>query len=147
MKKSFIKLIKPGPVLIAGSVLFGLGFNYSGVFAAHINIERSTMLSTKKGVADIQVQGVVRDENGQPVPGVSVRVKGTSTVVATDANGRFSLSAPATTSVLTFSFIGYDTQEVTVGNRTNITVNLKPNATNLETVEVVSVGYGTLDKK
>lgn len=147
MKKSFIKLIKPGPVLIAGSVLFGLGFNYSGVFAAHINIERSTMLSTKKGVADIQVQGVVRDETGQPVPGVSVRVKGTSTVVATDANGRFSLTAPATTSVLTFSFIGYDTQEVTVGNRTNITVNLKPNSTNLETVEVVSVGYGTLDKK
>jgi TonB-linked SusC/RagA family outer membrane protein len=147
MKKSFIKLIKPGPVLIAGSVLFGLGFNYSGVFAAHINIERSTMLSTKKGVADIQVQGVVRDETGQPVPGVSVRVKGTSTVVATDANGRFSLSVPATASVLTFSFIGYDTQEVTVGSRTNITVNLKPNSTSLETVEVVSVGYGTLDKK
>ena len=147
MKKSFIKLIKPGPVLIAGSVLFGLGFNYSGVFAAHINIERSTMLSTKKGVADIQVQGVVRDETGQPVPGVSVKVKGTTTVVATDANGRFSLSVPATTSVLTFSFIGYDTQDVTVGNRTNITVNLKPSSTTLETVDVVAVGYGTLDKK
>ncbi|MGN7202984.1 SusC/RagA family TonB-linked outer membrane protein [Pedobacter sp. SAFR-022] len=147
MKKSFIKLIKPGPVMIAGSVLLGLGFNHSGVFAAHINIERSATFSTKTGQAQIQVQGVVRDETGQPVPGVSVKIKGTTTVVATDANGRFSIAAPATTSVLVFTFIGYDAQEVTVGNRTNITVNLKPSSTTLETVDVVAVGYGTLKQK
>lgn len=147
MKKSFIKLIKPGPVMIAGSVLLGLGFNHSGVFAAHINIERSTNIGTKKGVAQIQVQGVVRDETGQPVPGVSVKIKGSNTVVATDGSGKFSLSVPSTSSVLVFTFIGYDAQEVTVGNRTNITVNLKPSSTTLETVDVVAVGYGTLKQK
>lgn len=146
MKKSFIKLIKPGPVLIAGSVLLGIGFSHSGVFAANISIKRSVALSTKR-VADIQVQGVVRDENGQPVPGASVRVKGTSTVVATDGSGRFSISVPETTSVLVITFIGYDNREVTVGTQTNITVNLQPNSTNLKTVDVVAIGYGTLDKK
>lgn len=147
MKKSFNKLIKPGRVLIAGSVLLGLGLTPSGVFAAHINIERSVVSGTKKGVSQIQVQGVVRDEDGQPVPGVSVKVKGASTVVATDANGRFSIAAPSATTVLVFTFIGYETTEVTVGNQTNITVNLKPSSTTLQTVDVVAVGYGTLDKK
>ena len=147
MKKSFNKLIKPSRVLIAGSVLLGLGFTHSGVFAAHINIERSVLPGTKKGVAQIQVQGVVRDEDGQPVPGVSVKVKGASTVVATDANGRFTIAAPSATAVLVFTFIGYETTEVTVGNQTNITVNLKPSSTTLQTVDVVAVGYGTLDKK
>jgi len=133
--------------MIAGSVLLSLGFNSSGVSAAHINIERSITFNTKTGVAQIQVSGIVRDETGQPVPGVSVKVKGTTTVVATDGNGRFSIAAPATTSVLVFTFIGYDTQEVTIGNRTNITVNLKPSSTTLETVDVVAVGYGTLKQK
>lgn len=133
--------------MIAGSVLLGLGFNHSGVFAAHINIERSAIIGSKKGQAQIQVQGVVRDETGKPVPGVSVKIKGTNTVVATDGSGKFSLSVPSTESVLVFTFIGYDAQEVTVGNRTNITVNLKPSSTTLETVDVVAVGYGTLDKK
>lgn len=147
MKKSFNKLIKPSRVLIAGSVLLGLGLTPSGVFAAHINIERSVVSGTKKGVSQIQVQGVVRDEDGQPVPGVSVKIKGASTVVATDANGRFSIAAPSATAVLVFTFIGYETTEVTVGNQTNITVNLKPSSTTLQTVDVVAVGYGTLDKK
>lgn len=133
--------------MIAGSVLLSMGLNHSSVFAAHINIERSTTFNIKNGVAQIQVQGVVRDETGQPVPGVSVKVKGTTSVVATDSNGRFSIAVPATTSVLVFTFIGYDAQEVTVGSRTNITVSLKPNSTTLETVDVVAVGYGTLKQK
>ncbi len=147
MKKSFIKLIKPGRVLIAGSVLLGLGTAHSGVFAARISIERSTAWSAKKGFADIRVQGVVRDENGQAVPGVSVKIKGTNAVVATDAEGKFSIAAPAANSVLVFSFIGYDSQEVTVGNKTSITVDLKPSSTTLQTVDVVAVGYGTLKQK
>jgi TonB-linked SusC/RagA family outer membrane protein len=147
MKKSFYKLIKPGPVLIAGSVLFGLGFSHSGVYATGISIERRTAIGTKLQAAAVQVQGVVKDESGQPIPGVSVKVKGTSTVVATDGSGRFTITVPATTSVLVFSFIGYDPQEITVGTQTNINVSLKPNSTNLQTVEVVAVGYGTLKQK
>jgi TonB-linked SusC/RagA family outer membrane protein len=147
MKKSFYKLIKPGPVLIAGSVLFGLGFSHSGVYASEISIERRVTIGPKRLVQDVQVQGVVKDENGQAIPGVSVKVKGTSTVVATDASGRFSIAVPATTSVLVFSFIGYDSQEFKVGSQTTINVSLKPNSTNLQTVEVVAIGYGTLDKK
>jgi len=147
MKTSFYKLIKPGPVLIAGSVLIGLGFSYSGAYATGISIERRSAYGGKVKVADVQVQGIVKDENGQPIPGVSVKVKGTTMVVATDGSGRFNIAVPATTSVLVFSFIGYDAQEVTVGTQTNINVNLKPSSTNLQTVEVVAVGYGTLKQK
>lgn len=147
MKKSFYKLIKPGPVLIAGSVLIGLGFSYSGVFASGIRIEYRQARTTNNKPVDVQIQGVVKDENGQPIPGVSVKVKGGTTVVATDGSGRFNITVPATNAVLVFSFIGYDPQEITVGTQTNINVSLKPNSTNLQTVEVVAVGYGTLDKK
>jgi hypothetical protein len=67
---------------------------------------------------ELNLKGEVKDQQGLPLPGVSVKVKGSSKGAMTTANGSYSLSVPAN-AVLTFSFIGYKTVEEVVGNRTN----------------------------
>ncbi len=88
----------------------------------------------------IQVSGKVTDETGLAVPGVNVLVKGTALGTATDAEGKYSLSVPDESAVLVFTFIGYATQEVTVGARTTIDVTMKPDVRALEEVVVTALG-------
>ncbi|MBL4677644.1 MAG: TonB-dependent receptor [Mucilaginibacter sp.] len=92
---------------------------------------------------NVSISGTVKDAKGESLPGVSVRLKGTDAGVATDVNGAFSISAPAN-STLTFSFIGFATQEQPVGGRTEINVILAEG--NKELNEVIVVGYGTQRK-
>lgn len=68
-----------------------------------------------------QVAGTVTDASGNPMPGVNILLKGTTTGSPTDANGKFALEAEPG-DVLVFSFIGYRSQEITVGNETNFNV-------------------------
>jgi len=89
---------------------------------------------------NVTVTGKVTVENGEPGPGVSILVKGTSNGTATNVDGTYSVSVPSNDAILIFSFIGYTTQEVAVGNRTSIDVSLKTDAKALE--EVVVIGYG-----
>ena len=148
MKKNFIQLIKPRPAFSAGMILFGLGLNALDLQAAHISLMSSHSENASiYQAADIIVKGVVNDQTGQSIPGVSVKIKGTNTVVSTDANGNFSISVPSVVSVLVFSYVGYAPKEVIVGDQKTITVKLEANSTTLENVEVVSVGYGTLTQK
>ncbi|MEJ7588578.1 MAG: SusC/RagA family TonB-linked outer membrane protein, partial [Ferruginibacter sp.] len=79
------------------------------------------------------------EETGKPVPGVSVSLKGSNTGTSTDADGRFSISAPAN-GTLVFSSVGYGSQEVPVNNRSIINYTIKSDNTSLN--EVVVVGYG-----
>ncbi|MDY3848891.1 MAG: TonB-dependent receptor [Prevotella sp.] len=89
-----------------------------------------------------KVSGVVQDAMG-PVIGASVKVKDTNTGVATDFDGKFTLSVkPGATLVI--SYIGYITKEVKVGNQTSLTINLEEDKKLLD--EVVVVGYGTMKK-
>lgn len=91
------------------------------------------------------VSGSVKAANeGAPLPGVSVVEKGTNNGTATDADGRFSLSI-GEQATLILSFIGYESQEIVVGNQTTIEVLLKEDVTQLG--EVVVIGYGTVQKK
>lgn len=90
---------------------------------------------------DIIVSGVLTDEADSPLPGVNVLLKGSTVGTTTDAQGKFSLSVPDENAVLVISFIGYTTQEIVVGNQTNINVKLVPDVKQLG--EVVVVGYGT----
>ncbi|MDJ1483795.1 TonB-dependent receptor [Cytophagaceae bacterium YF14B1] len=92
------------------------------------------------------ITGTVVDDNNQALPGVSVVLKGTSTGTTTDAQGKYSMSVPDNTgsAVLVFTFIGYVTEEVTIGNRTQIDVQLMPDIKALS--EVVVIGYGTQKK-
>lgn len=93
----------------------------------------------------ILVSGTITsDDEPAGLPGVSVLVKGTSMGTVTDYNGRFSLEVPGRESVLVFTSIGYETQEVTVGDRTTVDLVLKSSLTSLQ--EVVVVGYGTQQK-
>ncbi|MBE9586814.1 SusC/RagA family TonB-linked outer membrane protein [Mucilaginibacter sp. JRF] len=92
-----------------------------------------------KAVAPVAVTGKVVDENGAPLPGVSVAVKGSSAGTVTDATGKFSINAPDN-GTLVFSFIGYTTQEVAVAGKTVINVTLQPAQTDLKEVVVTALG-------
>ena len=89
---------------------------------------------------NIQIRGQITGETGEPIPGASVLVKGTTIGTAADLDGQYTLSV-AGNSILVFSFIGYEAKEVSVGNQTVINVSLQPTLSDLE--EVVVVGYGT----
>ncbi|MGB2761217.1 SusC/RagA family TonB-linked outer membrane protein [Maribacter sp. Hel_I_7] len=90
--------------------------------------------------AQDNVSGVVTDEFGQPLPGSTVQVKGTTNGTTSDFDGNFVINAEAT-DVLIISYLGYSTQEVAVNGRATINVELKEDATQLD--DVVVVGYGT----
>jgi TonB-dependent starch-binding outer membrane protein SusC len=93
----------------------------------------------------IPVSGVITDsKTAEPMPGVSVQVKGTTIGVTTDAEGRFKIEAPDSKSVLVFSFTGYSPQELVVGDQTSISISLESLSSNLN--EVVVVGYGKQKK-
>ncbi len=93
---------------------------------------------------DRKVSGRVTDESGGTLPGVNILVKGTTQGTATNADGEFTLSIADEQAVLVFSFVGYASREVTVGNRTSIEVMLEVDEKALE--EVVVVGYGVQKK-
>ena len=93
----------------------------------------------------ITVKGKVTNNLAEPMPNASVLIKGTSTGVTTGDDGTFSINAPNSKAVLVISAIGFQTQERTVGNQTNIEVVLIPGEAN-ELDAVVVVGYGTQKK-
>ncbi|WP_373512601.1 carboxypeptidase-like regulatory domain-containing protein [Persicitalea sp.] len=96
---------------------------------------------------DVTISGQVTDETGGVLPGVNILLKGTQRGTTTDQDGKYRLSVPenlAESATLVFSFVGYEPQEVIVGNRTTIDLVLNPDLQALE--EVVVVGYGTQKK-
>lgn len=81
----------------------------------------------------------------EPIPGANVQIKGTTVGSITDLDGNFSINVPSDNSILVFSYIGYLTQEITVGSRTRIDVVLREDVKQLG--EVIIVGYGEQDRK
>lgn len=95
--------------------------------------------------AQREITGTVMDENSQPLPGVNVFIKGTTTGTITDAEGNYSLRAPEDPeAVIVFSSIGYGTQEIPIGDQTTFSPSMEPDYVGLD--EVVVVGYGTQKK-
>src|SRR5690554_1996269 len=92
---------------------------------------------------DVRVTGTVRDTDGEVVPGATVSVQGTTIGTATDLDGKYALSVP-TGATLVFSFIGFETQIIPIGDRSVIDVTLGEDISALD--EVVVVGYGTQRK-
>lgn len=92
-----------------------------------------------------QITGRVADENNLPMPGVSIIVSGTTIGTQTDQDGRFDLIVPAASDVLRVSFIGYVSQDVAIGTRTTLQLQLAPDVQALQ--EVVVVGYGVQRKE
>ncbi|MDX2247512.1 MAG: TonB-dependent receptor [Bacteroidia bacterium] len=91
-----------------------------------------------------QVTGTVTTERGEALPGVTIRVQGTSQGTLTDDKGKYKVDETSATSVLIFSYVGYAQVEETVGSRTVINVSMSESNSSLE--EVVIIGYGTQKK-
>ena len=120
-----LMLLSASPVLYAGN-------------AVALPMERSTIVQQT-------VTGTVADSNGELLQGVSIQEVGTTNGTTTDANGRFSLNVSSAKAVLAFSYVGFTTQNTTVGNQSTIHVVLQEDENMLE--EMVVVGYGTQKKK
>jgi len=88
---------------------------------------------------------VTSTEDGSPLPGVNVILKGTTSGTSTDGDGNFSVAVPSNGGALIFSFIGLESKEVEIGERTVVNVSLALDITQLS--EVVVVGYGTQSKR
>jgi TonB-linked SusC/RagA family outer membrane protein len=91
------------------------------------------------------VKGMILDETGEPLIGVSVLVKGTTIGTITDFDGNFTLSVPQGKNQLDVSYVGYKSQTVTLGSSNQVTVKMQPDTKTLD--EVVVVGYGTVKKR
>ena len=92
------------------------------------------------------VTGKITDQStGRPIEGVDITVKGTTTTVVTNAEGGFSISVPSNESVLVISYVGYGTQEITVGAQSTISISMSNSQKKLD--EVVVIGYGTTKRR
>ena len=94
---------------------------------------------------EITVTGLVTDTNGEPLPGASVLVQGTTTGTQTDFDGNYSLTSVPSNAILVISYLGFTTQEVPVGGQTTINITLQEDAEALD--EVVVIGYGEMKSK
>jgi TonB-dependent starch-binding outer membrane protein SusC len=101
-------------------------------------------VKSEEAIADITIKGTVTDESGEKLPGVSITVKGSTRGVTTNTSGEYSIAVSDDKAILVFSFVGYQAQEVIIGNRTNLNIALKVDNKALD--EVVVVGYGTVKK-
>lgn len=102
--------------------------------------------SIKKQLAEPPLQGIVVDSaTGEPLAGVSIKVKGTTAGTTTDAQGRFNLENLPDEAVLVVSYLGYKSQTIAVKGNSNLKISLAATATGLN--QLVVVGYGTTKKK
>jgi len=93
------------------------------------------------------ISGVVKDSNGDVLPGVTVIEKGTNNGVAAGFLGNYEITVKDSNSILVFSFVGYQSLEVLVGNNTEINVVLKEAVQELEAVNIISTGYQKIAKE
>lgn len=91
------------------------------------------------------IRGMVTDSSGEPLVGVNIVVKGTNQGVVSDIDGNYQIDVSGSNSILVFSYIGYTSSEVTVGNRRMINVTLQEDSKLID--EVVVIGYGTVARK
>lgn len=116
-------------------------FSVSGALAAPVTTGDVSAMVVQQGK---KVTGVVVDATGEPVIGANVVVKGTTNGTITDFDGNYTIEGVSASDVLVFSYIGYLSQEITVGNQAAINVTLSEDSQALD--EVVVVGYGVMRK-
>jgi TonB-linked SusC/RagA family outer membrane protein len=134
LKKYFGKLLSSLTLL---AILF---LAMPGMVFASASVSEGTALAQQKTVT-----GQVTERDGLALPSVSILEKGTSNGVLADVSGQYRITLTTADPVLVFSFVGYETQEVAVGNRTTLNVVMVASEIGLE--EIVVVGYGTQRKE
>lgn len=135
-------LLKKGTIflIIQGSVLS----TQAAVFPGH-SLAINGMEILRENAAAITVKGTIIDASGQPLPGVTVVVQGTTTGTVSDANGAYSIVAPEN-GTLVFSFIGMKTETVAIGNRSTIDLTMVEDISALDEVVVTSFGMAKEQK-
>lgn len=118
----------------------GVGITPIQIFAETVR----TMVVEAVQQQSVTVTGVVKDKNGEPIIGANVLEKGTTNGVITNIDGQYTLKVRNANSVLSFSYIGYKTQEIIIGNNRQFNVTLHDDTELLD--EVVVIGYGTQKK-
>jgi TonB-linked SusC/RagA family outer membrane protein len=107
----------------------------------------ATQAFADPSIAEVTVTGkVTAADDGSPLPGVNVYVKGTQVGTITDSEGVYSLTTDEDNGILVFSYIGYATQEVSIGGRTSINVVLQPSLESLDEVVVTALGIKREEK-
>src|ERR1700761_1082271 len=99
-----------------------------------------TAVYAQTGGSIITIKGIVSDDQGVTLPGVTVTLKGSTINAATDINGKYSINVPSGSKALVFSFVGMQPQEVILTGNTTVNVTLKSSTTALS--DVVVIGYG-----
>ncbi len=113
-------------------------------FNIHVKKSGKNNQVTVEEIVEVTVSGTVTDDNGDPLPGATVTVAGTTTGTVTDLDGHYSLTVPDG-ATLVFSYIGYEAMKVPVDNRSQINISLQVDMSSLE--EVVVVGYGEQSRR
>ncbi len=127
---------------ILNTVLAGTDVNYR-IIDRIILLSKNEMVTTRQGIA---IRGTVTDENGEPMPGVNVLVKGTIQGVVTDASGKYSINVSNKDAVLVFSFIGYTTQDAIVGDQQVINIEMAEGTQYIDEVVVTALGIRREEK-
>ena len=123
----------------------GTGIRYE-IYGRQIALLASQETALPAGIQQTGViTGRVTDESGQPLPGVTVLVKGTTQGTVTNANGNYTITNVPENATLVFSFVGMRPQEVAVREQTSINIRMVFDAIGIE--EVVAVGYGTMQRR
>ena len=105
------------------------------------------VLLMQVAMAQNNVTGRVTDETGGGFPGVNILVKGSTTGVQSDADGKYTVTIPDSNTTLVFSSVGYATQEILVGTRTNVDVKMAQDVQSLNEVVVTALGIAKESKK
>ena len=146
------KLTKPIPLLrlgikkhllIAKLVLLTFALSIFEINAYSFGAD-DLNLNSDNTLQQTRVAGVVKDTDGQAMPGVAVKVQGTNIGALTDASGRYTLEVPNANSILIFSFVGYGEVTVPVNGRSVVDVTMEESTEALD--EIVVIGYGTAKK-
>lgn len=127
---------KPSPYCVRSMILPLLLFL--------LPILQSTAYASNQQKGNIKISGVVMDEMKSPLLGVNISIAGTTTGTMTDIDGKFSLEVPSDKSVLHITYVGFVTQDITVGKERKFDIVMVEDTKKLE--EVVIVGYGTQKK-
>ena len=159
-KNEVIDLNRKVDVKVEGSTIEAvLDELFKGTGVRYEILKKQVILTTKKAIPLKEINtlkengeqpqkksltGLVTDPKGEPVPGAAVIVKGTTTGITTDFEGKFKLEVPHDAKTLSVSFVGFQTQEVPIGNKTTFNILLEELTVGLE--EVVAIGYGSQKK-
>ncbi len=126
--------------IMKSSAFFLLSCTFHPVWAES-NVQNMILRTAQ----DNHITGTIVDANGEPIIGANITVKGTTNGTITDFDGNFTLIGVKSSDVLQVSFIGYATQEISIGNKKTFSITLKEDAERLD--EVVVIGYGTVKRR